>query len=100
MTKFSLPEARGIALAAQGFLDPQPERVTRRHIHRVMGRVGVVQVDSVNVLARAHYLPFFSRLGDYDTALLDVMRDHHPWPLVESWAHMASLIPSSRWPLF
>ncbi|WJZ02737.1 winged helix-turn-helix domain-containing protein [Corynebacterium freiburgense] len=100
MTKFSLPEARRIALTAQGFLDPQPERVTRRHIHRVMDRVGVVQVDSVNVLARAHYLPFFSRLGGYDTTLLDDMRDERPWPLVESWAHMASLIPSSRWPLF
>lgn len=99
MARISLPAARRIALAAQGFLDPRPERPTRRHINRVIDRVGVVQVDSVNVLTRAHYLPFFSRLGAYDTSVLDAMRDLRPWPLLESWAHQASLIPSSSWPL-
>ena len=97
--RLSTAQARRIALAAQGFAKARPESVTTRHLTATAARLQVVQIDSVNVLTRSHYLPFFSRLGPYAQRDLDALRDRAPRRLVEYWAHEASLVTPQVWPL-
>jgi uncharacterized protein YcaQ len=95
----SLRTARRIALAAQGFADPAPAgAVDRRHLRRVLARTNLLQMDSVNVFQRAHYLPAFSRLGPYPMAMLDRMA-YDDRELFEYWGHEASLLPVALQPL-
>jgi uncharacterized protein len=93
MRQLTNDQARRFALAAQGFNDSRPSgAIDVRHFRKVIKQVGIVQLDSVNVFSRAHYMPFFSRLGPYDRDALD----RYLWgsgEMFEYWAHEASLIP-------
>ncbi len=99
--ELSLAEARRIALAAQGFRGPRPEKVTAARWLKTIDRLSLHQIDSVNVLVRAHYLPAFSRLGPYDRSLIDTAAWGGPKKrrLFEYWAHEASLLPLPLHPL-
>ncbi len=101
--RISAAAARRIALAAQGFGISRPDGAANvGHVKRAIDRLGLLQIDSVNVLARAHYLPLFSRLGNYDSNHLDRISWGRPGEraLFEFWAHEASLLPLAAHPLF
>lgn len=100
MRQLTQDQARRFALAAQGFNDGRAEgRIDVRHFRKVVDRIGLVQLDSVNVFSRTHYLPFFSRIGPYDRDALD------DWiwgsgEMFEYWGHEASIIPVEDHRLF
>ena len=99
--KIGLPLARRIALAAQGFGTLRPKSPGPTHLRRTIERLNLFQIDSVNVLARAHYLPAFSRLGSYDRGDLDRLAwgPKRQRRLFEYWAHEASLLPFELHPM-
>ncbi|MER9867789.1 winged helix-turn-helix domain-containing protein [Mesorhizobium sp. M0136] len=98
--KISLRMARRIALAAQGFNDPRPAGTPdRRHLARVLARTGLLQIDSVSAVVRAHYMPLYSRLGPYKLALLDDAAITRKRMVFEYWAHEASFLPVETYPL-
>ena len=97
----SARQARRIALAAQGLADPRPGTApSRRALTTLIDRLGAVQIDSVNVLARTHYLPAFSRLGAYPREMLEAAAWGRKPSLFEYWGHEASLLPIALQPLF
>jgi hypothetical protein len=96
--KLSIDDARRLALAAQGFGDPRPKKPGPRHLAAVIRRLGLLQIDFVNVLVPSHYLVPFSRLGPYDRAALDRVV-YGGREFTEQWAHEASIIPVDMWPL-
>ncbi|MCW2796948.1 crosslink repair DNA glycosylase YcaQ family protein [Nocardioides sp.] len=99
MTELSTAQARRIALAAQGFLDKRHVAPTMRTFQRTLDRTGVLQVDSVNVLQRAHFMPLYSRMGPYDVELLRRAAEERPRRVVEYWAHVQAFMPVELWPV-
>ena len=102
--RLTAPQARRIAVAAQGFSEQRPGGpITRAHLRRLISRIQVLQLDSVSVAVRAHYAPVFSRLGPYQREVLDRAAWSHtarsPRLLVEYWAHEAALMAVDDWPL-
>ncbi len=97
---FSGAESRSIALGAQGLDAPRRGPATRASLLRTVDRLGVLQIDAVNVLARAHYVPLFSRHGPYASKHLDDAAYGSARSLFEYWGHQASLLPVSMQPLF
>ncbi|TPI84245.1 winged helix-turn-helix domain-containing protein [Mesorhizobium sp. B2-8-9] len=98
--KISLAMARRVALGAQGFNDPRPSGVPdRRHLARVLSRTGLLQIDSVSAVVRAHYMPLYSRLGPYPLTLLDNAAVTRKRAVFEYWAHEASFLPVETYPL-
>jgi uncharacterized protein len=97
----SAAQARRIAIAAQGLSAPKPGKpVTARAFRSLTQRLGALQLDSVNVFARTHYMPAFARLGPYDPAILEREAWGRRRSLFEYWGHAASLLPMELHPLF
>ena len=95
----SIADARALALAAQGFDTPRPEnKATQRHVNSLISRLGVIQIDSVNVLVRSQELPLFSRLGNHDRNAIPKATESQK--IFEYWGHEAAHLPVEIHPLF
>jgi uncharacterized protein YcaQ len=98
--RLTVREARRMALAAQGFAGPRPATAGRARIAAELARLKVLQIDSVNVFERSHYLPLLARLGPYDKARLDRLVMAPGAPYLEYWAHEAAFLPREDLGLF
>ena len=94
-----IADARALALAAQGFDTPRPtNKATQRHVNSLISRLGVIQIDSVNVLVRSQELPLFSRLGNHDRNAIPKATESQK--IFEYWGHEAAHLPVEIHPLF
>ena len=100
VNSLSAAQARRIALVAQGFGRAPAAATGIRQLRSAVSRLGLLQLDSVNVFERSHYLPLFARLGTYDKADLDRLTFDRRGDYTEYWAHEAAVIPVEQWPLF
>ena len=100
VSSLSAAQARRIALVAQGFGRAPAAATGIRQLRSAVSRLGLLQLDSVNVFERSHYLPLFARLGTYDKADLDRLTFDRRGDYTEYWAHEAAVIPVEQWPLF
>jgi uncharacterized protein YcaQ len=98
VTSLSLDEARRLALTAQGFGQKRPRSATVRHLRDTIRRLGLLQIDCVNVVCAAHYMVPFSRLGPYDRAAFDDLI-YRSGEFAKHWAHEISIIPAETRPL-
>src|SRR6516165_4638658 len=94
MPRLTLDEARGVMLAAQGLLEPPMSAPGPDEVRATIERLGVVQIDTINVVRRSQYLVLWSRLGPYDDDLLDALLHPHR-ATFEYWSHAASIVPMS-----
>ena len=95
----SIADARRIALAAQGFDTARPKtKATQRHVDALISRLGVIQIDSVNVLVRSQELPLFARLGNHDRNAIPKATEQQK--IFEYWGHEAAHLPVDLHPLF
>jgi len=95
----SIADTRALALAAQGFDTPRPaSKATQRHVNSLISRLGVIQIDSVNVLVRSQELPLFSRLGNHDRNAIPKATESQK--IFEYWGHEAAHLPVEIHPLF
>ena len=105
MREMSAAAARRTALGAQGLASTRSRTrpASRAAVHRAIDTTGLLQIDSVSVVVRAHYAPVFSRVGAYDRTIVDdaawADSTRRPRRLVEYWAHEAALVPVEDWPL-
>ena len=95
----SIEEARALTVAAQGLLDPPPAKPTRDDVLAMIERLGVVQIDTINVVRRSQYLVLWSRLGAYDETHFDNLL-YPDRAIFEYWCHAASILPMSDYPLY
>lgn len=99
MRRVTNVQARRISLRSQGFARRRPEGpVTRRHLAATLSRLGFFQIDSVNVLQRAHLMPLYSRVGPYEESLFFRAAERHPRLMFEYWSHMAAYTDVNLWP--
>ena len=99
LDSLSIADARALALAAQGFDTARPKtKATQRHVDALLSRLGVIQIDSVNVLVRSQELPLFSRLGNHNRNAIPKATEQQK--LFEYWGHEAAHLPVEIHPLF